>query len=92
MVLLKTQRWLFIKRIGLVSLIGSATLMVYYVLPVSWGFSTLVICVASSVLVMIGLYFRAVKKSRLSIAWFWSWIVCLIIAILLQLTMVFDVI
>jgi hypothetical protein len=92
LILLKEERWIFIKRIGLVALIGSAALIVYFVLPYSWGFATLVISVAFSVLVMIGLYYRAVKKSGLSVAWFWGWIACLIVAMLLQLTVVFDVI
>lgn len=91
LILLKQQRWIFIKRIGLVALIGSAALMIYYVLPISWDFYTLVVSVGFSVLVMIGLYYKAVKQSNLSIIWFWGWIVCLIIAIMLQLTVVFDV-
>lgn len=91
LILLKEQRWIFIKRMGLVALIGSAALMVYYVLPVSWGFSTLVISVALSVLIMIGLYYRIVKQSGISIAWFYSWIICLALAVTLQLTVVFDV-
>lgn len=92
LILLKEQRWIFIKRIGLVALIGSAALMIYYILPISWGFSTLIISVAFSALIMTGLYYRAVRQSGLSIRWFWSWITCLVIAILLQLTMVFGVI
>lgn len=92
LILLKEERWLFIKRIGLVALLGSVALIIYYVIPYSWGFATLVISVAFSVLVMIGLYYRAVKKSGISIAWFWGWIACLTVAILLQLTVVFDVI
>lgn len=91
LILLKQQRWIFIKRIGLVALIGSAALMIYYVLPISWDFYTLVVSVGFSVLIMIGLYYKAVKQSNLSIIWFWGWIVCLIIAIMLQLTVVFDV-
>lgn len=91
LILLKEQRWIFIKRIGLVALIGSAALMIYYVLPISWNFYTLVVSVGFSVLIMIGLYYKAVKQSNLSIVWFWGWIVCLIIAIMLQLTVVFDV-
>jgi hypothetical protein len=92
LILLRTQRWSFIKNIGFVCLTGSAALLIYYFLPVSWGFSTLVISVAFSVLIMIFLYYRAVKQSALSIYWFWSWIVCLLIAITLQLTVVFDVV
>lgn len=92
LILLREQRWPFIKKIGFVCLIGSAALLIYYFLPISWGFSTLVISVACSVLIMIFLYYRAVKQSALPMLWFWSWIVCLLIAITLQLTVVFDVI
>lgn len=92
LILLKEQRWIFIKRIGFVALIGSAALMIYYLLPVSWGFSTLVISVAFSVVIMSGLYYKAVRQSSLSLLWFWGWIACLVVAILLQLTIVFDVI
>ena len=92
LILLRAQRWVFIKNIGLVCLIGSAALLIYYFLPERWGFNTLVISVACSVLIMIFLYYRAVKQSALSMYWFWSWVVCLLIAISLQLTVVFDVI
>lgn len=92
LILLRAQRWTFIKNIGLVCLIGSAALLIYHFLPVRWGFNTLVISVACSVLIMIFLYYRAVKQSALSMYWFWSWVVCLLIAISLQLTVVFDVI
>lgn len=92
LVLLREHRWVFIKNIGLVCLIGSAALFVYYFFPVSWGFSIIAISVGCSVVLMIGLYYRAVKKSEVSIYWFWSWIICLAVAILLQLTIVFDVI
>lgn len=89
-ILLREQRWTFIKNIGLVCLIGSAALLIYYFLPTSWGFAGLTTSVAFSVLIMIILYYRAVRQSAVSIYWFWSWIVCLLAAILLQLTVVFD--
>lgn len=92
LILLRETRWTFIKNIGLVCLAGSAALLIYYFLPISWGFGTLTVSVAFSVLLMIGLYYRAVKISNVSIYWFWSWIVCLLIAVSLQLTVVFDVI
>jgi hypothetical protein len=91
LILLRAQRWPFIKNIGFVCLIGSAALLIYYFLPVSWGFSSLVISVAFSVLIMIFLYYRAVKQSALPVYWFWSWVACLMLAIALQLTVVFDV-
>jgi hypothetical protein len=92
LILLREERWTFIKNIGFVCLIGSAALLIYYFLPISWGFSTLVISVAFSVLIMLVLYYRAVKQSAVSIYWFVSWVACLLVAITLQLTLVFDVI
>lgn len=92
LILLRDKRWPFIKNIGFVCLVGSAALLIYYFLPIRWGFSTLVISVAFSVLIMIFLYYRAVKQSALSIYWFVGWMICLLIAITLQLTVVFDVI
>jgi hypothetical protein len=92
LILLREERWPFIKNIGFVCLVGSAALLIYYFLPIRWGFSTLVISVAFSVLIMIFLYYRAVKQSALSIYWFVGWMICLLIAITLQLTVVFDVI
>lgn len=91
LILLRGQRWTFIKNIGLVCLIGSAALFVYYFFPVSWGANSLYIAVAFSVLIMIFLYYRAVKQSAVSVYWFWGWTICLIIAISLQLTVVFDI-
>jgi hypothetical protein len=91
-VFLREQRWVFIKNIGFVCLIGSAALLVYYFLPTTWGFASLTTSVAFSVLIMIFLYYRAVKQSAVSSYWFWGWISCLLIAILLQLTIIFDVI
>ncbi len=90
-IVLKEQRWSFIKNIGFVCLIGSAALLIYYFLPTTWGFSTMIISVAFSVLIMVFLYYRAVKQSAVSIYWFWGWIVCLLIAITLQLTVIFDI-
>lgn len=92
LVLLREQRWVFIKNMGLVCLIGSAALFIYYFFPVSWGFSIIAIPVGFSITLMIALYYRAVRKSNVSIYWFWSWIVSLLVAVCLQLTIVFDVI
>jgi hypothetical protein len=92
LILLRAERWAFIKKIGFVCLIGSAALLIYYFLPIRWGFSTLILSVALSVLSMIFLYYRAVKQSALSLYWFISWLACLLVAITLQLTIVFDVI
>jgi hypothetical protein len=88
----RDNRWTFIKNMGVACLSGSAALLIYYLLPISWGFYTLAVSVGFSVLLMIFMYYRAVRLSQVSIYWLWSWIVCLTIAIFLQLTVVFDVI
>ena len=92
-VLLKELKWVFIRRIGFVCFIGSVILFVYYIfnflpLPLG-GFSQFILSIGLSVLVMIAMYYRAVKKTGLSIAWFLGWILCLIIAIILQVFVVF---
>lgn len=91
LIFLREKRWMFIKEIGFVALIGSAALLIYYFLPTGWELSSLIVSVGVSVAIMIVLYFRAVKKLDLSLNWFWSWIICLIAAILLQLTVVFGI-
>ncbi|MEO7045621.1 MAG: hypothetical protein ABI091_09975 [Ferruginibacter sp.] len=92
-VLLKELKWVFIRRIAFVCFIGSVILFVYYIfnflpLPLG-GFSQFILSIGLSVLVMIAMYYRAVKKTGLSIAWFLGWILCLIIAITLQVFVVF---
>jgi hypothetical protein len=39
---------------------------------------------------MIALYYQAVKKTGLSLKWWAGWLVCLAVAITLQLTVVFG--
>ena len=91
--LLKELKWIFIRLIGFVCFIGSVVLLVYYIfnfLPLPLGtFSRFIFSIGRIVLVMIGMYYNAVKKTGLSIAWFLGWIVCLAIAILLQMFVVF---
>ena len=47
---------------------------------------------AVSAITMIVLYSNAVIKSNVSIVWWYFWLLCLAIAISLQLTMVFELI
>lgn len=91
LILLREKQWFFIKRLGFVCFIGSAILFVYYIfnlLPLG-RFSPFVLSIGLSVLTMIVMYYQAVKKTGLSIAWFLGWILCLVIAILLQVFVVF---
>ncbi|MEO5942164.1 MAG: hypothetical protein ABIP30_02280 [Ferruginibacter sp.] len=92
-IFLKELKWVFIRRIAFVCFIGSVILFVYYIfnflpLPLG-GFSQFILSIGLSVLVMIAMYYRAVKKTGLSITWFLGWILCLIIAITLQVFVVF---
>lgn len=93
LILLNHRKWEFIKRMAWVSLIGSGTLFSYNLmgflhLPIS-GFSQFVIAIVLAVVVMIFLYYQAVKKTELQLEWFWGWIICLLVAITLQLTVIF---
>jgi len=91
-VLLKQHRWQFIRRIGFVCFAGSCLLLTYNLmfylgLPLS-GVNQFVLSLIIAVLAMIVLYYRAVKQTRLPFIWFAGWLVCLAIAITLQLTIV----
>jgi len=94
LIFLRKEKFEFIRRISLVCLIGSISLLSYYVIglfPLSnWQqfVLTLIICVIT----MLIFYFIAVTKSRVGLQWYFGWIFCLIIAILLQLTCVFNII
>jgi len=92
---LKEKKWRFLKNIGFVCFIGSCILLPYILLNASniadsanFFLGSLVV----SVLVMILLYFRAARISFVSIRWWFGWLVCLAIAISLQLTVVFKII
>jgi hypothetical protein len=94
-IFLKGKRWEFIKNIGFVCFTGSLILIPYIILRIMhwannaiyfWG--SLVI----AVLAMIMLYYRAVKLLGVSITYWFFWLLCLIIAISLQLTIVFHII
>jgi len=92
---LKNKRWEFIKNIGIVCLVGSVILLPYAILASYSRFNSATFFVSSlliAVIVMIGLYYFYVKKAAVSLQWFWRWIICLAIAITLQLTVVFPVI
>lgn len=93
-VFLKTRRWHFIKNIAVVCLAGSALLLPYAVMATFFGIShpdffvgSLIVAVAAMIL----LYALAVKNAAVSLSWWIGWLVCLAVAIYLQLTIVFHV-
>ncbi len=93
LVFLKELKWFFIRRIGFVCFIGSVILFVYNIFnflpPPFSGFSQFILSIGFSVLVMIVMYYQAVKKTGLPVIWFLGWIFCLAFAILLQVFVVF---
>lgn len=92
---LADKKWGFIKNTGITCLAGSLILLPYAMAATFFhvnGSSFFVSSLIVAVLVMIIMYFLNVQKLALSKKWFWGWIVCLVIAITLQLTLVFSVI
>jgi len=94
LILLKEKKWEFIKDIGLTCFIGSLILLPYAIMSSSFGLNgenfflgSLLVAVA----VMILMYAISVRHSRLSKSWWFGWLICLAIAISLQLTVVFHV-
>jgi hypothetical protein len=92
--LLHEKRWEFIRRIGFTCFIGSVILLPYCLSSVmklsdSSGFflASLIFSVATMILI----YYWSVKKCRISWLWWIAWLLCLAIAVSLQLTVVFHV-
>ncbi len=89
------KKWEFIKNIGATCLAGSVVLLPY---AIAANFSNtnsssfFINSLLLAVVLMIGLYFLHIKRSALSLKWFLGWIICLAIAITLQLTIVFSII
>lgn len=92
---LKDKAIVFVKNIGYVSFIGSCILLPYVfsaLLKVNNDPIFFFLSLAVSAITMIVLYSNAVIKSNVSIVWWYFWLLCLAIAISLQLTMVFELI
>lgn len=92
---LKEKRYKFLREIGYVCLIGSL-LLLPYVLSASMNLANatefFIGSLMVAVLVMIYLYFKAIRSMQISILWWLFWLLCLSIAISLQITVVFNVI
>lgn len=92
---LSEKKWDFLKNMGVTCLAGSVILLPYAIIAtVSQlnGATFFVGSLLAAVVTMIFLYFQNVHKLGLRKKWFWGWIICLAIAITLQLTVVFSVI
>ncbi|MBC7486288.1 MAG: hypothetical protein H7282_06020 [Cytophagaceae bacterium] len=92
--LLKEKKWDFIRNIGWVCLIGSI-LLVPYCLSASFhleaGTPFFIASLIIAVIAMIFFYYQAVKKTGITLFWWMTWLLCLAVAVSLQLTIVFNV-
>jgi hypothetical protein len=93
--LLQNKSWVFIRNIGFVCFVGSCILLPYAVMrafsigpePVYFTGSLI-----AAVVTMILFYYRATLQAGVKITWWFIWLICLAIAVTLQLTVVFHVI
>jgi len=92
---LKEKAVVFVKNIGFVCFIGSCVLLPF-VISAYFGVNNdsnfFILSLVFAVITMIILYRNAVVKSQVAISWWYFWLLCLAIAISLQLTVVFKVI
>jgi hypothetical protein len=94
LLLLGAHKWTFIKNIGRACLIGSLILLPYAALSQFWGINGQSFFLGSlvlSVATMIVLYAIGTKHAGVKMGWWLFWLLCLAIAITLQLTVVFHV-
>jgi hypothetical protein len=92
--LLGDKKWLFIKNIGQACFWGSVILLPYAVAARLGGYNGNYFFVGSlvfSVASMIVLYAIGTKHAGVKMSWWLFWLLCLAIAITLQLTVVFHV-
>jgi hypothetical protein len=89
-IILKEKKWMFLKKISLTCLAGSVVLLPYVLSNANIKSEKFFLAsLITSVLIMIISYYRSVKKVGVHMNWYYGWLVCLGIAILLQLTIVF---
>lgn len=94
LIFLDERRWLFLKNIGKTCLTGSLILIPYSVsslLGMESGAPFFVGSLLTSVSVMIISYYLHVKTMAIGFRWFTGWLLCLAIAVSLQLYLVFDI-
>jgi hypothetical protein len=92
LVLLKENKWAFIRRMAFACLAGSCAMFSTYVfrlLPVS-SWQQFTYATAFALVVMTIFFFKAVKDTRLSLKWFAVWMAILIISVILQVKVVFN--
>ena len=83
------KKWGYYRELGLICAAGSLILVPYILSPAGWGFflGSLIACVV----VMAGLICWRLPRIGLNRSWVMLWFVLLVIAVALQLTVVFHV-
>jgi hypothetical protein len=92
---LKEKKWSFIYGISLVCLIGSIMLLPYCaarLLGFADNSAFFVDSLIASVVCMLALYYRIVRKNQVGLHWIVFFAIALFVAVSLQLTVVFQVI
>ena len=90
LLLLNQKKWMFIEGISFVCFVGSCVLIPYCLFaPIRLLQYSFLISIIVAVIIMMAKYYVAVKKLAISMNWYWCWIVSLVIAITLQLFVVF---
>lgn len=93
--LLGAKKWAFLTNIGRACLVGSLILVPYAALSQVWGINGQSFFLGSlvfSVATMIILYALGTKLAGVKMGWWLFWLLCLAVAITLQLKLVFHVI
>ena len=90
--MLQTNKWVFIRRMAFACLAGSCAMFSTYAfrfIPVS-SWQQFTYAMAFALLMMTVFFFKAVANTRLSLKWFWVWMAILIISVILQVKVVFN--
>ncbi len=95
LIFLKEKKWAFIQGISVVCLVGSVILVPYCLASVFHFPDSVTFFVGSlviAVLSMLALYYQTVRRNEVGLQWFIFFVIALLIAVSLQLTVVFEVI
>ncbi|ABG59824.1 hypothetical protein [Cytophaga hutchinsonii] len=94
LIFMDERRWLFLKNIGKTCLMGSLILIPYSIsclLGMESGIVFFAGSLCASVTAMIVSYYIHVKNMHIGFLWFAGWLLCLAVAVSLQLALVFDI-
>gem|GEM_PF-408837 len=94
LIFMDERRWVFLRNIGLTYLLGAIILLPYCISNLAGlenGTLFFVLSLIVSSAAMVVSYYYKVKKMKIGLGWFAGWFVCLTIAVVFQLLLVFDI-